>query len=579
MSKFIAIWRKIPTEIVSPEKLRMICRLLEPDNIQANQPIVYTSSSWSYGIMNPVKSVLSSDSGLMLGNLLGNYPNWDRVGEPVPDGTFALVRNAEDLAEICTDYTGSRSIWYCMAEEEMIVSSSQRAIVMYLGNLEWNDEVIPWMLSTGSLGPYLSWDKRIKLLPGNAILKLEKAEWNYTIQRTAFEYKGSDKKDVEIKADLLQSISRTFANLDLRKADWAVTLSGGKDSRGIFLLTQKLAKIKGRLPTFTYGLKGQEKVKNTDGYIAKRLSDKYGASNEYFDAFSLSTNETIETICNRLLKAGEGRVDHIVAYLDGMQFWKHLFESGVDGIIRGDVAFGFPIDIVFKSHAESQHYGQAFLCKEWSNLKSLPEQLLETQQFKHPFLKYSEENYNDHHDRFYIEYRLPIILAALSDFKTSYVEVINPLLSRDIFNQIQYLGTHLRKGSPIWKPYVENLEPSIPFANNTSFDLGLNEMDKDAFRVYLMNTIEKSPYLPDYLKSLALWEEKSGKGFKGKIRKMFRQSTLKTLLSFKQRFLIWRITGGNRKMPKLPKEKIRNRVFIVAEMYRILLEDSNILNK
>ena len=512
MSKFISVWRKNPPQFDSAEKLRMICRLLEPDNIKANQPIVFANESWSYGIMNPVKSVLSSENGLMLGIFLGDYPNWDRVEEPVPDGTFALARNSESIAEVCTDFSGSRSIWYCITEEELIVSSSQRAIVMYLGNLEWNEDVIPWMLSTGSLGPYLSWDKRIKLLPGSAILRLDKGGWKHEIQRTPFNYKSSGKKDHEIKADLLQSISRTFTSLDLRKAHWAITLSGGKDSRGIFLLTQKLAKIDGILPTYTYGLRGQEKVRNTDGYIAKKLAEKYGASNEYFDAFSISAHENIETICNRILKTGEGRVDHIVAYLDGMRFWKYLFESGIDGIVRGDVAFGFPIDIEFKSHIESQHYGQAFLCKEWSNLKKLPKEILESQQFPMPFTKKADENYNDHHDRFYIEFRLPIIRTALSDFKSSYVEVANPLLTREIFNQIQYLPTRLRKGSPIWKPYVENLEPSIPFANNTSFDLGLNELERDAIKTYLINTIEKSPYLPDYLKSLALREEKGGKG-------------------------------------------------------------------
>lgn len=576
MSKFISVWRRDSTEDVSVEKLVAICHQLEPDNIKANPARVFSDSSWAYGIMNPVSSVMTTDKGLMLGIMIGQTSNWDLVGEPNPDGTYALVRNSIHCAEVCTDFAGSRSIWYCMTDDELIVSSSQRAIVMYLGNLEWNDEVIPWMLSTGSLGPYLSWDKRIKLLPGNAKLRLEKAEWKFKIDRIPFEYKNSDKNDEEIKEELLQGITKTFEKLDLSNARWAVTLSGGKDSRGIFLLTQKMAKINGRLPTFTYGLKGQEKVKNTDGYIAKKLAEKYGASNEYFDAFSLSTNECIETICNRLLKAGEGRVDHLAAYLDGMQFWKHIFESGVEGIIRGDVAFGFSIDIEFRNYIESQHYGQAFLCKEWSNLKTLPKHILENQYFLPPFTKEPDESYNDHHDRFYIEFRLPIILTALSDFKSSYVEVINPLLSREIFMQIQKLPARLRKGSPIWKPFTKSLEPEIPFANNTSFDLGLNEMDKGAFRNHLIATITQSAFLPDYLKELALKEGKTG-GIKGNIKKLFRQSTLKTMLSFKQRFLLWRLTGGNKKSPSLQKEKIRNRVFIIAEMHRILSEDSNLL--
>lgn len=579
MSKFIAVWKRVPFESFLDDRILGICRLLEPDNIESNEPKLYAGQSWCYGIMNPVRSILSNDKGLVMGMFFGDTNRWDQVGAPLPDGTYSVVRNGEDSAEVCTDFAGSRSIWYCFTDSELIVSSSQRAIVMYLGSLEWNEKVIPWMLSTGCLGPYHSWDRRIHLLPGNAILKLDKQAWRINVKRTAFNYVTSGKTDQEIRDSLLSSIERTFSNLDLRKARWAVTLSGGKDSRGVFLLALQKAKIEGKLPTFTYGLKGEEKKKNTDGFIAKRIAEKYGSTNEYFSSFSLSESEAIETVCNRLLKTGEGRVDHILGYLDGMQFWKFLFESGIDGILRGDVAFGFPLDLDFKNRIESQHYGQGFLCREWSNLQSLPKEILNGQEFDTLFSKSNDESYNDHHDRFYVEFRLPFILTALSDFKLSYVELINPLLSRDIFNNIKFLPTHLRKGSPIWKPYTISLEPQIPFANNTSFDLGLNEMDRDEFKKFVTTTIEKSPYLPEYLKMLVRGGEKSNSGVKNLIKKAFRQSALKNLLSFRQRFLLWRWTGGNKKSPKLPNEKIRIRIFIIAEMYRILTEDSRAFQK
>lgn len=574
MSKFISIWKKNKSDLVSTELLYQICIQLEPDNIKANLPKIMVGPSWSFGIFNPMSSVKVSDSGLMLGMLFDDNPDWDKVGKEVPDGTFALVRNSDLEVEVCTDYSGSRSIWYYQSDNEFVVSTSQRAIVMYLGNLEWNEETVPWMLSTGTLGPYLSWDKRIKLVPRNSILRFDKKNWSSHIDQKVFEYLYKDTPDKDLKNNLIESVEHTFQKIDLSNSKWAVTLSGGKDSRAVFLLCKRFARFSFPIKTFTYGLRGHDKIRNTDGYIAGKLAEKYGVSHAYFSSFSISDQEEIETICNRLLKAGEGRVDHILGYLDGMLFWKHLFENQIEGIMRGDVVFGFPIDIDFKNYRESQYYGQSYLCEDWINFKSLPKELIDLQSWKPPFLKKENENFNDYHDRFYIEFRIPFILSALSDFKLSYVELCNPLLSRRIFENIKNLPTHLRKGSPIWKPYVQNLEPKIPFANNTTYDLGLNEMDKKEFKSYLLTKILNSPFLTEDLKTLAKQDEKVNEGLKRKIKKVFRKSNLKSILSFKQRFMLWRWSGGNKKQPKLEKEKLRNRIFIIAEMQRILLEDS-----
>jgi len=579
MAKFISIWKRNKDCVVTDDLLLKVCKHLEPDNIQANKPKINEGKSWSYGIINPVSSVKVSESGLMLGMVFGNYPHWDKVQSPIPDGTFALVRDSETQSEVISDFAGSRCIWYYFDQDEMVVSSSQRAIITYLGNFHWNEAAIPWMLSTGTLGPYLSWDKRITLLPRNAMLKLDKTTWNLSLTKREFEFIEGQESDPQLIKNVINSIESTFEKMDLKESSWSITLSGGKDSRGLFLLTKKKSQTKLPIPTFTYGLEGQDKLKHTDGDIAKKIANKYNASNQYFSSFSITENENISTICERLLKAGEGRVDHIVAYLDGMQFWKYLFEHHIEGVLRGDVGFGFPLNIRFKNYIESQYYGQSYLCKEWTNLKLLPEHLLNQQILTEPFLKKPTESFDQYHDRFYIEFRVPIILSALSDFKLSYVELVNPLLSRGILEQVQRLPTHLRKGSPIWKPFIQKMEPDIPFANNNSFDLGLNEMEKTEFKHYLLNQIKQSPFLSDDLKELALKEEKNKSGLKNKIKKLLRESSIKNFLTFKQRFLLWRLSGGSKRLPTLAKEKLRNRIFIIAEMQRILHEDSKFILK
>jgi hypothetical protein len=67
-------------------------------------------------------------------------------------------------------------------------------------------------------------------------------------------------------------------------------------------------------------------------------------------------------------------------------------------------------------------------------------------------------------DRLYHAYRLPTVLAALSDIKLSYVEQITPFLSKVIIDQVRKLPDDLRNNKELFKEIVDTMGPDIPYA-------------------------------------------------------------------------------------------------------------------
>jgi hypothetical protein len=126
----------------------------------------------------------------MLGKMIGEDDKWHEPGTDFPEGTFALFRDGEGFCEIVTDPVGTRTIWYYHDEDLFIASTSQRAIILYIGGFEFDARVIPWMLSTGSLGPTLSWDRRIMRVPTDTSVILDKKNWSLQVIKSQLSLKS-----------------------------------------------------------------------------------------------------------------------------------------------------------------------------------------------------------------------------------------------------------------------------------------------------------------------------------------------------------------------------------------------------
>jgi hypothetical protein len=79
-----------------------------------------------------------------------------------------------------------------------------------------------------------------------------------------------------------------------------------------------------------------------------------------------------------------------------------------------------------------------------------------------------EESTEGYRDRLYQQYRLPVIMAALNQIKTSYVDVVSPLLTRRIVDAVRAMPDELRTDKRAFHELVTQLGPSVPFARHDS---------------------------------------------------------------------------------------------------------------
>lgn len=469
------------------EKIRNICHKLGPDNITPNEPKVVVDSDIAYGLINPNQTIKNHGKNLALGVFFDQTNDWHIPLKSYPDGSYALFRCNETHLELVSDATASRAIWYYMDEEQFIASTSQRAIILYLGSFRFNKKVIPWMLSTGSLGPSHSWDKRLTCIPPNSSVLLDKKTWQLKIETTPIVFKEEKVNDQTHQKRLTEALQKTFESVAFDYSTWALPLSGGYDSRGIlsFLLSTSNAE---NLKTLTWGMKSSLLDKKNDAYISKKLAEKLKVSHQYH--YTNLSDEPIEDVLNRFLVNGEGRLDNFAGYMDGFKIWKTLFESGIQGIIRGDEGMGWTE--VSSPLTVRLSVGLA-LCSDYSNLRDIAKKYFAEQEIPEYLQQRKDESIKQWQDRLYQGYHTPFILSALSDLKLSYVEIANPLLSKKILSVVRTLPDHLRQDRALFKKIVNTRISNIPYARHHAEALITNSVRQKRVVDLIVEELNSNP--------------------------------------------------------------------------------------
>ena len=474
MSKIIyVVPRNLEADSLA-EKIKSICDSLNPDNIIAKPTEIRKGEGIIFGLSNPNETILRENTNIIFGQIFGNKPEWNVPGWTRPDGNYAIFRSSSESIEIITDILGTKAIWYYQDEEFFIASSSQRAIIKFLGKFDFNPEVIPWMVSNGLLGPGQSWDKRLSLIPPDSSLRLDRDAWQLSMTSDKVNFKPNKKTDKENFALFKDTLNNVFKDLTFDYSQWKLTLSGGYDSRGVLFALPKKDTHNIKIDTITWGLKGAENRSGNDAYIAKKITQKLGIHHKYYST-NISTDESLHTVLDRYLKNGDGRIDHLGGYLDGFSIWKFLYESNIQGIIRGDEVFG-SYDFVSEFHLKK--FIGLSLPKDYVNLKNIEFFQNFDSVFPEKFERRKNETLALWRDRLYQTYYIPNTLSALENLKQSYLEQVNPLLSRRIVETIRQMPDHLRTEKGIFKKYVNSFDNhSFKYAKASAI-----EPMKDIFR-------------------------------------------------------------------------------------------------
>jgi hypothetical protein len=252
------------------------------------------------------------------------------------------------------------------------------------------------------------------------------------------------------------------------------------DSRAILCLLKDTAGLR----AVTWGLRESLRDRESDAFLARELARHFGVQHQYHPT-DLS-DENVETVFRRFLNCGEGRIDHLSGYMDGFRMWKSLYESGVRGIIRGDVVFGRkPV----ASEYDVRLAAGMPLWSDFSGLRPLGKFGLPEQRMPAALLQRREESIQTWQDRLHQQYRIPIVQGALSDLKLPYVESVSPLLSGSLVEAIRNLPDHLRTSKSLWQSIVRSLSPNFDYsryeATESATDILASTPVVDFLRDYL----------------------------------------------------------------------------------------------
>jgi asparagine synthetase B (glutamine-hydrolysing) len=355
----------------------------------------------------------------------------------------------------------SRTIWYVKTEDRFLASTSQRALVSLLGDLQLDRGAVTWMATSGTLGPTASWDRRLQRLPGASVLRLDRRSWRLDLTTAPVSVDLTERSDEDHIAELGAAILDACADLSVDLSDWVLPLSGGLDSRGLLLAFLET----GRRPRcVTWGLSSALNDPKNDAVVASLLAETLGVEHRYYPTDP--SGEDIGEALGRFLIAGEGRNEDFGGYTDGLASWKRLAESGVAGVVRGDEAgWGYR---TYHSESFVRRRLHLRVLADYPPSHLVQQLGLEPQPVP-PELTYREqETFSAYRDRIYEAFSVPTNFAALNDIKAPYVEIANPYLTRRVVSVVRALPDHLRENRRAFAAFVHAFSPPVPFASKAA---------------------------------------------------------------------------------------------------------------
>jgi hypothetical protein len=444
------------------EQLLRIANRLTPTNIAARPARVIETQDLCGAIVNPCdEGVRVAQGGMLLGGVIGEAGSWSDVGSEPPDGTYVLVRYSDATAELLSDMTASRTLWYAQDEGRLVVSTSQRAVVALLGDFDLDRGAVSWLLSSGSLGPQCSWDSRVRRLPGDARLVLDRRTWRSTLERrpVAFEPVARNRKD-HLKL-LRDAIAWSCGAVDIDTDRWLLPLSGGLDSRMILAFMVR----SGRRPRcVTWTTRASLRNPLSDAFIARLVARRFQVEHDY--AFFDDAQGVDGAALQRFVELGEGRTDEFAGYVDGCAMWSGFFAVGSSGVIRGDDPLGARRRAASFDGARRGATGT--MIADYPDGHLIRRLGLVDQDWPARLRRRPGEGFEPYRDRMSHECYIPNALSPLTGLKCRYLEVVNPLLSRRIVAVVRTFPDELRMYGRAFSEIVDRETWPIPHARFTS---------------------------------------------------------------------------------------------------------------
>lgn len=568
MAKIVYVCiRDIAKNPIVKNKVSAAVQKLVPDNIADAPCRLYDNGNIIYGISNYSKSIEEKEGSVCMGVAYAPTEDWCQPNSSRPDGTYAIFRQNDDCVEIVADAVASRSIWYYIDDNLFISGTSQRAVINVAGKFSFDNRVIPWILSNGTLGPSFTWCKNLKVVKAGGSVILNRKEWTLKAKAGHFEYIEKPMTDENHRQRMRQTMIDSFKSFNLDLSKWTLPISGGRDSRGILCLLKQSGKDISKLKAITWGVKAALKDKSSDAYIGKQVADSQSLQHTYYETDHIKAS--VEEVFDRYIQCSEGRVDHIPGYLDGFALWKAIYESGSYGILRGDETFGWHNPV---SEHNSRLLNNLSLCSDYSNLEDFESYGYEKQVIPDYLKRRENESINAWADRLYEEFTIPVQMSALNDLKLSYTEIINPLLAKQIMDCTNSLPDKLRADKKLFKEVVDRFLPDIKFATKQATAREENFFASPE-AVKLMTAELSKPYMKDIFPEPLLKKViASLNSDKAKTKDRITMHVKERIKKFVPYFIKEKLRSSIPK-PSLDNGILAFRIYMAGKTYRMLTDD------
>ena len=462
------------------QDLEQVCCLLTPISIRGisqNTVEVWPDDSSSfYGIQNSEGVAKPEKDRLVIGWIHHSESDNADVFNSEADGSYAIIKNTEDKISFFSDQFSSRTLWYYFDDNKLVISTSQRAVIALKGSFNLNEETLAWYLSSGTQGPFISWDQDINQVLPNIEYKLNLNDWHLDLEQKPgmdLPSSGSTKMDdyLDIYKDKVTQSLDQIIN-EYPKGQVLMPLSGGLDSRLLLSLSRN-ADIDDKLTLVNWGIPKYEDALN-DKVAAQRLAKFY--NKDLLDMSLPIKIDDYDQILNLFVEASEGRIDHFNAFTDGFKMWNDFFQRGYQAIVRGDIPFVTEI-YLNRLQIKSKMGLSSFINS--TNINNFNVKKYSKLQNEDLTKRLKGESLIRWRDRTYSSIRVPLLLAAYSHQTSGFVENRTPMMSWSLFKL--YMGLpdkekgdklHIKK---LWQKYdhsgvsshvIDSLLPMESYFNN-----------------------------------------------------------------------------------------------------------------
>lgn len=352
-----------------------------------------------------------------------------------------------------------RTLWICQDERVTVVATSLRHCAFLLGGYEPDEDTPVQFLITGTLGPERSWDRRVRQLRCGESVEIDtesgdlRCRFSRRQSETSVDEAGLS--DKQAHSDLAERIRHALASKLKDPNGWVLPLSGGYDSRGLLML------LPAPLTTITWGSAASRTDRRSDSWIAAELAAASGVAHRFIEISDEGT--TPESALANFVAASEGRIDHIDAYADGLRSWRSLAADGVTGVVRGDECFGW-----VNRRTELGVRRSVGALGPNDLLENPPTRAVGDRRRLWRLARSPDESLAAWRDELYRSFRVPSVLAPLTETKANFVDVVCPLLAPDVVSLATSLRDNQRTDKRVFSELVKQLSPPVRFATRSS---------------------------------------------------------------------------------------------------------------